>query len=73
MIELNDKNRDYIGFIITYITYILVLLSIIYYGFFMLNDINWGIIGTIILISTGFIYPILYYRSLKLDKEEIEK
>lgn len=73
MLRLNDKNREYFGFIITYITYLLLLLSIIYYGFFMLNNLDWGIIGTFVLIVTGLIYPILYYRSLKLDKEELEE
>jgi len=72
MLKLNNKNREYLGFIITYIVYLMILLSIIYYGFFILNNINWGIIGTIILTITGIIYPLLYYRTLKSDKEELD-
>jgi len=72
MLKLNNKNRDYLGFIITYIVYLMILLSIIYYGFFILNNINWGIIGTITLTITGIIYPLLYYRTLKSDKEELD-
>ena len=70
MIRLNMKNREYIGFLISYIAYLLVLLFFIFYSFFNLNNINWGIIGTIILIITGIINPVLYYRSLKTDEEE---
>ena len=73
MLKLNNKNREYLGFIITYIVYLMILLSIIYYGFFMLNNINWGIIGTITLTITGIIYPLLYYRTLKSEKEELDK
>ena len=73
MIKLNNKNREYFGFIITYISYLTILLSIIYYGFFMLKNSNWGVIGTIILIITGFIYPILYYKSIKTNNEETDE
>ena len=72
MIKLNNTNREYFGFIITYIGYLVVLLSIIYYGFFILNNINWGSIGTLVLIITGILYPILYYNSIKTDKEDTD-
>ena len=72
MIKLNNTNREYLGFIITYICYLVLLLSIIYYGFFILNNINWGFIGTLVLIITGIIYPILYYNTIKNDKEDTE-
>jgi uncharacterized Tic20 family protein len=69
MFNLNNTNREYLGFIITYISYLIILLSIIYYGFFILNNINWGFIGTIVLIITGIIYPLLYYKTIKIEKE----
>ncbi len=70
MLKLNDTNREYLGFIITYLSYLLILLSLIYYGFFVIKKINLGIIGTVILIITGIIYPFLYYRTLKSNEEE---
>ena len=73
MLKLNDTNREYLGFIITYLSYLLILLSLIYYGFFVIKKINWGIIGTVILIITGIIYPFLYYRTLKSNEEEIDQ
>jgi hypothetical protein len=73
MIKLNDKNREFLGFTFSYVTYLLILLSIIYYGFFIIRDINWGIIGTIILIITAILFPIFYYKSLRTEKEESEK
>lgn len=72
MFKLNDANREFIGFILTYITYLIILLSIIYYGFFILSYMDWGIIGTIILIITGIVYPIIYYKTLITENEEIE-
>lgn len=72
MFKLNDANREFIGFILTYTTYLIILLSIIYYGFFILSNIDWGIIGTIILIITGIVYPIIYYKTLIIENEEIE-
>lgn len=72
MIKLNNTNREYFGFIVTYICYLVLLLSIIYYGFFILNNTNWGFIGTLVLIITGIIYPTLYYNSIKNDKEDNE-
>jgi hypothetical protein len=71
--RLNDANREYFGFIITYVSYLLILLSIIYYEFFILNNVNLGIIGTIILIITGIIYPFFYYRTIKSDEEELNE
>jgi hypothetical protein len=73
MIKINNTNREYLGFIISYIGYLSILLAIIYYGYFMLNKINWGILGTLVLIITGIIYPILYYNSIKSEKEEIDQ
>lgn len=73
MIKINNTNREYLGFIISYIGYLAILLSIIYYGYFMLHKINWGIIGTFVLIITGIIYPILYYNSIRSEKEDIDQ
>jgi len=72
MFKLNDANREFIGFILTYTTYLIILLSIIYYGFFILSNIDLGIIGTIILIITGIVYPIIYYKTLIIENQEIE-
>ena len=72
MIKINNTNREYFGFIITYIGYLALLLSVIYYGFFILKNVNWGYIGTLILILTGILYPILYYNSIKTDNENAE-
>ena len=73
MFRINSTNREYLGFMITYLTYLLIILSIIYYEYFILKNINLGLIVTIILISTGIIYPILYHNSLKIEKNESEK
>jgi len=72
MFKLNDANREFLGFTLSYITYLLILLSLIYYGFFIIMEINWGIIGTIILIITAILFPIIYYKSLIIEKEENE-
>ncbi len=68
MFRLNNTNREYLGFFITYVSYLILLLSVIYYGFFILNNANWGLIGTIVLIITGIIYPLLYYKTLNKEK-----
>ena len=73
MFNLNNTNREYLGFVITYISYLIILLSIIYYGFFILNNVNWGFIGTIVLIITGIIYPLLYYKTIKIEKENVNE
>ena len=62
-----------VNFIFVYTVYLLILLTLIYYSFFIIYYFIMGYLFTIILIITGILYPIIFNRSLKLEKEIIEE
>ena len=53
------------GFLATYICYLILLLYLTYYAMFILINGFWSVIITTILIATSIGYPLIYLKSLK--------